>query len=1148
MMTVILVLHEISVVWGVAIWRACWQGTLALLLAWGICRVWRRMPPNWRCWCWRLAYAKFALSLLLVTPIALPLLPPATPTPPAPTLPATLSILEDSPVPVVQPPQQASLTFTRKYLPRAASPAKDGRQNFSEVSVSTNNVAVPASLSPVASLSSTRYAGEEQDLMLANDALLAKSVSSLPTETVAVPPLELAEITPNNLGYIATDDRSPIVISNPGTAEITTELTKTPPQSLPVVPAQRAIRRDVTSRFTPQAAHAPVTNPLPVSVGFSSPTVEASNVTPPHRPFPWQHYLPGLFIAWLLGMLWGGWRLARSWRLTRKLLQECRVVDNATLLREYTGLCRQFRLSHPPDLLQSESHGPMLVGIRKQSIVLPATMVSNYNRQEIRLVLLHELTHLRHGDLGWNCLLALVEMCFFFNPLLRICRHEWQLAQEMACDASVVTTPGRPLVAYGRMLLKVATMTPSFSNELSLNFTESYHNLRRRILFMTTNSAYPRPRLLVVSALLIVTAIFLLLPWRLVAQGTGKATSTPPSPLVQAIKNGNAEAVKTLLEKDPAQLASLDASARTPLHQAALRGDLTVLTAILAMKDVAVNLKDRDGDTPLHLAVLQGDAPSSKALLAKGASADLRNMYGATPLHLATSGEVVDQLLNGKTVDEKKALLASRDNEGRTPLAWAAGLGLQQVVKALLDQGADMQARDDAGMSPLFFSVMSGAEAVKILLATDARPVSSELRTALEAQALKVDKLDLLTFLLGKGADVKLRDARGHTPLHLAASAGAAVVKLLVDKGADIAALDDLGRTPIFGAACFSNDVLLYYQEKNVNVTIIDTRGYSLLHQAASAGNVDCVKTLLAAKLEVNARSKNGETPLHLAAASGSLEVVKLLLAAGAKIESKTNEGKTAPMIAYQQGHRDVAEYLAKALMPAAGGDLTQLPDTAWGDVAAIQQALENGLDLNAPQKSKLIAGMKPYPLQLAAKAGNVDVVQLMLENGADPDAKDALERTPLFYARDINVMQALIGAGADVNARDRVGNNVATETAFGDKERMQLLLDNGLDVNIKSRMNRSLLHWSLLVGANIDMLQFCIAKGVPLDEKDVFGNTALASAVSSFGGSIQAVKLLLEAGADPNIKCYNGKTVLEIAQGMKNAEMIKLLQEAGAK
>ena len=119
----------------------------------------------------------------------------------------------------------------------------------------------------------------------------------------------------------------------------------------------------------------------------------------------------------------------------------------------------------------------------------------------------------------------------------------------------------------------------------------------------------------------------------------------------------------------------------------------------------------------------------------------------------------------------KGADVTAKDNNGMTPLHWAAHYGQAKVAKVLLAKGADANAEDDDGMTPMHYAAYRGhAEVVKLLLA--------------------------------KGADANARDKNGMTPLHWAAHYGQAkVAKVLLAKGADVTAKASYGMTPLHWAA-----------------------------------------------------------------------------------------------------------------------------------------------------------------------------------------------------------------------------------------------------------------------------------------------------------------------------------------------------------
>ena len=201
-------------------------------------------------------------------------------------------------------------------------------------------------------------------------------------------------------------------------------------------------------------------------------------------------------------------------------------------------------------------------------------------------------------------------------------------------------------------------------------------------------------------------------------------------------------------------------------------------------------------------------------------------------------------------IKENAGLVFSKDDNGATPLHYAAQNGHKEVAALLLANKADVNAKAGNGKTPLHFASQEGRK-------------------------------DVAALLLANKADVNARANSGGTPLHYAAQNG----------HKEVAAL-------------------LLANKANVNARA--KNGGSPLHQAAFWGRKDVAEVLLRNKAVVNARDRDGATPLHYAVQKGHEDVVALLLANKADVKAKNNDGATPLEIAVAHEDKGIMELLSQ--------------------------------------------------------------------------------------------------------------------------------------------------------------------------------------------------------------------------------------------
>jgi ankyrin repeat protein len=463
-------------------------------------------------------------------------------------------------------------------------------------------------------------------------------------------------------------------------------------------------------------------------------------------------------------------------------------------------------------------------------------------------------------------------------------------------------------------------------------------------------------------------------------------------------------------------------NAGSAIARAAGQGDLAAVRELIRQR-VDVNEPGADGTPALHWVVRMQDVAVARALIRAGAEADRANRYGVRPLHLAIANADVPMI---RALLEAGADPNSVDATGETSLIMAARVGQVDAVKALLDKGAAVDGKDTAyQQTPLMAAARHGHDAV-------------------------------VKLLIARGADVGARTRKGKTPSFRLPSSNSG------SKGAGIVrgGWPERGeRDPTPGAKT------------------------SLLY-AARQGHLEVAKTLLAAGADLEQADADGVTPLLMAVLNEQLDLATWLVGKGANVNATDWYGQTPLFAAVDVRNLDV---------PGPTRDNGVDRERA---LALIRLLVAKGANVNArtreyPPQRRWITRLGSLswvdftgqtPFLRAALAGDVTVMRLLVDAGADPNIPTEGGTTPLMAAAGVNwTVSQTFDEGPEALL-----------------EAVKLAHSLGNDVNAENSMGLRAIHGAANRGSD-DIIRFLVEKGAALDVADRQGRTPLVWAQGVF-------------------------------------------------
>lgn len=630
--------------------------------------------------------------------------------------------------------------------------------------------------------------------------------------------------------------------------------------------------------------------------------------------------------------------------------------------------------------------------------------------------------------------------------------------------------------------------------------------------------------------------------------------------LERAIEVKNKEAKERLLIKVQERCGVLEENYdELALHKAVEKQEKDVVQLLLQTKPFFIDFQNEDRETALHIACMKRNVGIVRMLLKSGASVHLKNEQGRTALHIACrrgDPEIVkDLLLFGANVN-------SLDEKGESPLFQVHIQQSKEIITILCQvPSININQKNNAGET-IYDRAIRDQVKQEMMIWMNQKKIEFYRRKYGEIafhHALENGENKILSELRSQKEDHFLQDEKGYTSLHSACAGGNIdFVKELAKQGhlEKVWHISDCkGEEALYIACKKGREEIVNFLvwERGIDIrwgtTYLET---TILHSACEGGLTKFVDFLCKKYKDQNLNRQNRyqKTALHIACQKGYVEIVRILLQRGIDINSEDYKGYLAVDYACMEGHLEILKQLKKEKNCRKSIREFHLACLS-GEEKIVEFFLKEGVvNINALESIEPFDREKLTALHIACQKNHLMIVKRLWKEGARFDIKSSQNQETAIHLSIGN--EEVLDFILEIEGQNINEENIKGQTAFVkacqvgcEKTVERLLREEKVYIYDMDGYERTPLHIAVKYSHKEvvkNLLEYYKLEWI--NGFDGYGETALHLACRE--KSVEIVNLLLNAGADINLKNNKGQTVLHIACRHLNLLTVQLLLKKG--